>query len=115
MRKGGRSSKYGNRYESNWVIQKLVDVIDEKLTYVEIEPLGEDEPGVDLWIVDKSGNKEGQQCKGRDGSKESWTISDLRERRVLDKWKMQLDRNSSNTVSLVSPVPFNNFISVRLM
>ncbi len=44
--------------------------IDLKLDYVLLEPLGDDEQGVDIWIGKKNGTKEGQQCKGRNGSKE---------------------------------------------
>lgn len=45
---GGRADKLGNKYEQNWVIYKLLKVIQEKLSYVIIEPLGDYEDGVDL-------------------------------------------------------------------
>ena len=62
---GGRSDKYGNRFELNWVISKLLDVIEERIASVVVEALGDDEQGVDLWIEYKSGVREAQQCKGR--------------------------------------------------
>ena len=59
---GGRADKMGNRFEFNWTISKLLDVIEEQANYIEIETIGEDEQGIDLWICDKKGNREGQQC-----------------------------------------------------
>ena len=48
---GGRADKYGNRFEYNWVVCKLLDVIEEKLACVILEALGKDESGVDLWLL----------------------------------------------------------------
>ena len=53
---GGRADKYGNRFEYNWVVCKLLDVIEEKLACVILEALGKDESGVDLWVIDNDGN-----------------------------------------------------------
>lgn len=41
--KGGRADKYGNRFEYNWIIYNLLDVVKEKISYVMIEAIGEDE------------------------------------------------------------------------
>lgn len=103
---GGRADKYGNRFEYNWVVYKLLDVIEEKIACVILEALGKDESGVDLWIIDNHGNKEGQQCKGRDGSEEHWTFASVNEKGLWNTWKQQLDRENSVFVSLVSPLAF---------
>lgn len=50
---GGRADKFGNRYEYNWAITKLVEVIEEKLSYVILEAIGKDEEGVDIWVADE--------------------------------------------------------------
>ena len=68
---GGRADKYGNQFEYNWTIYKLLEVIEEKTDYIILENIGEYEEGVDLWIGNKDGSCEGQQCKGRNGSQES--------------------------------------------
>ena len=77
---GGRADKSGNKYEQNWVIYNLLKVIQEKLSYVIIEPLGDYEDGVDLWIVYKDGKNEFQQCKARNGSKDYWQFGDINNR-----------------------------------
>lgn len=103
---GGRADKSGNKYEQNWVIYNLLKVIQEKLSYVIIEPLGDYEDGVDLWIVYKDGKNEFQQCKARNGSKDYWQFGDINNRRLWNKWKNHLDRDNNNTASLVSPLSF---------
>lgn len=103
---GGRADKYGNRFENNWVVYKLLDILEEKIFCIILEALGKDETGVDLWVVDKNGNKEGQQCKGRDGSEEHWTFASLHEKGLWSIWKQQLDREKNVFVSLVSPLNF---------
>ena len=105
---GGRADKFGNRFENNWIISKLLDVIEEKAKYVILEALGRDESGVDVWVVDKNDIREGQQCKGRNGSKECWTFSDLNEKGIWRNWKTQLDRGDNIRMALVSPLPFTN-------
>lgn len=102
--KGGRADKSGNTYERRWVIYQLLKVIEEELVSVEIEPIGADEEGIDLWITFNNGIREGQQCKGKNASKQEWDISSLKSRNIIKNWKKQLDRNSSYLVSLVSPL-----------
>ncbi|MBM6931032.1 hypothetical protein H5999_08190 [[Clostridium] spiroforme] len=103
---GGRADKYGNRFEYNWVVYKILDVIEEKIACVILEALGNDESGVDLWVIDNNGNKEAQQCKGRDGSEEHWTFASINEKRLWNIWKQHLDRENNVCVSLVSPLAF---------
>lgn len=102
---GGRADKRGNRFEFRWVTYQILKVLDEKLDYVVLEALGDDEQGVDIWIG-KNGGREGQQCKGRNGSKEYWDYGTANAKGIFSNWKYQLDRDNSNTVALVSPLAF---------
>lgn len=103
---GGRADKRGNRFEFRWVIYQILKVLDEKLDYVVLEALGDDEQGVDIWIGKKNGSREGQQCKGRNASKEYWDYGTANSKGIFTNWKYQLDRDNSNTVALVSPLAF---------
>lgn len=103
---GGRSDKSGNRFEIKWVVYQMLKVLDEKLDYVVLEALGDDEKGIDVWIGNKNGSREGQQCKGRNGSKEYWDFGTANARNIFTNWKYQLDREKSNSVALVSPLAF---------
>lgn len=103
---GGRSDKYGNRFELNWVLSKLLDVIEEKIASVVVEALGDDEQGVDLWIEYKSAVREAQQCKGRNGSLEYWDYGTANSRAIWENWKHHLEQSKTDNVSLVSPISF---------
>lgn len=104
---GGRADKSGNRFEYNWTINKMLDVLNEKIQYLTIEAVGDDERGVDLWIGNKDGTREGQQCKGRCRNNEYWTYGEVNEKGIWDNWKVQLENSKANMVSLVSPLAFN--------
>lgn len=110
--KGGRADKSGNKYEIRCVIYQMLKLLEEKIYSVTLEALGDDEQGVDIWIDYLDGNREGQQCKGRNGSKESWTISSLKAHDIFINWKMQLDRNERNRVALVSPLSCSMLIDL---
>ncbi|HBC30065.1 MAG TPA: hypothetical protein DC024_02300 [Clostridiales bacterium] len=103
---GGRADKSGNKFEIRWVIYQMLKVFDEKLDYIILEAIGDDEKGVDIWIGQKDDSREGQQCKGRNGSEEHWSYGDANAKGIFANWKSQLDRDTSNTVALVSPLAF---------
>lgn len=105
---GGRADKEGNRYEIKYSILKILEVIEEKIDYVILEAIGDDEQGVDVWIGKKDGSKEGQQCKGRNGSKDSWDYGSANSKNIFENWKAQLDRNLDICVSLVTPLAFQD-------
>ncbi len=107
--KGGRADKYGNRFEYNWIIYNLLDVAKEKISYVMIEAIGEDEKGVDLWIGNLDGTREGQQCKGRYGDEDQWTYGMVNAKGIFVNWKKQLELSPQNHVALVSPLSFTIF------
>lgn len=104
LEKGGRADKQGNSYEINCVIYELLKVLDEVNYSVVIEALGEDEEGTDILVTDMSGHREHQQCKSRNASKESWNMSDLKARGILEAWRKQLNRDNERRVALVSPL-----------
>ena len=106
---GGRADKLGNKYEFNWIVLKFIDVISEKIDAIKVEAIGEEEEGVDVWVRYSNGITEAQQCKGRNASKDYWTLSDLNSRGILKYWKLHLSRDLTTKVSLVSPLPFTNF------
>lgn len=107
--KGGRADKAGNRFEYNWILYNLLQVIEERIQYVMIEAIGEDEEGVDLWIGNLDGSREGQQCKGRYGSEQSWSYGTVNAKGIWKKWKKQLEREERVNVSLISPLAFQRF------
>lgn len=103
---GGRTDKAGNKYETNYFIYQLLKVLDEEIYSTTLEALGDDEKGTDIWIVNKDGTREGQQCKGRNLNKDKWTLAAINKYDILETWRFQLERDSKNYVSIVSPISF---------
>lgn len=102
--KGGRADKQGNRYEINCIIYEILKVLNEINYSVIIEALGTDEVGTDILVTTFGGQKEHQQCKARNASKEYWDISDLKAKDIFSAWKIQLNREGHRKVALVSPM-----------
>src|SRR5690625_4842285 len=89
--RAGRADKQGNRYEIKWCVYQLLKVLDEKLDYIILEAIGDDEAGVDLWVGHKDGRQEGQQCKGRNGPHEIWNYGTLNSKNILRNWNINLN------------------------
>lgn len=102
--KGGRADKQGNRYEINCIIYEILKVLNEINYSVIVEALGTDEIGTDILVTTFGGQKEHQQCKARNASKECWDISDLKAKNIFSTWKFQLNREYNRKVALVSPM-----------
>lgn len=101
---GGRADKFGNRYESRWIVNQLLRLIKEEIASVIVEAIGEEEEGVDLWIKNLDGSQECHQCKARNGSKEYWDLGDLSAKGIFKKAKRQLDSNKNVSYTLISAV-----------
>lgn len=103
--KGGYADKLGNRFETRWVVLQYLHVLSGELVSVYHEPVGADEEGVDLWVVNNKGLKEAQQCKGELGAKSAWSMADLHAKGILDNLRNQLQRNDVHRFGLVSATP----------
>lgn len=101
---GGRADKLGNRYEDYWSVELLLRLVDEKLEYLIIEPLGKDEEGTDILTIEKSGDKVFYQCKGSNTYKDKWTLADLNSSGILKNAFKQISRGEINYFKLVSSV-----------
>lgn len=103
---GGMADKLGNRYEGRWVAKQLLRLLNEESTSVTVEPIGPDEHGVDLIVVKKDGTRQLQQCKARLGNRESWSVSTLKDKGILDHLKDHLTCDPQQEFALVSSIPF---------
>lgn len=100
---GGYAEKLGNRYEANWIAYQLIRLLEEKITRVTIEPIGDDEIGVDLIIDALQGQTEYHQCKASSGNNEYWTLSKLNQSKILKNALFQIERGATE-FHLVSPL-----------
>lgn len=100
---GGYAEKLGNRYEANWIAYQLLQLLQEKINYVVVEPIGDDEVGVDLVIGNNDGSYEHHQCKASSGNSEYWHLSKLHSSNILKNASFQIDRGATE-FHLVSPL-----------
>ena len=109
---GGRAGKLGIRYEQRWVVRQLLKMLAERIARVRVEPLGDDERGVDVWVEMNDGHKIAQQCKGQLGDQANWSLKDLDRKGVLRFLKFQLERDGAHEFAFVSSIPAKPFDSL---
>ncbi|EOD4267973.1 hypothetical protein NQ999_10815 [Acinetobacter baumannii] len=102
---GGLAEKIGNRYESSWVAFQLLRLLDEKISYVQVEPIGPDEDAVDVIIGNLDGSKEHHQCKIGNLSDNAWTLATLQSKQLLTKG-LQHILSGSKSYKVVSRIGF---------
>lgn len=105
---GGRADKLGNRYEGRWVALQLLHMLNEEVVSVTVESIGDDERGVDLWISKKNAKKLAQQCKGRNGNKDTWNSNDFARAGIWEYIKFHFERDPDNEFEFVSGASFND-------
>jgi hypothetical protein len=102
---GGRADKLGNRYEGLWVAYNLIRLLAEEVRAVQLEALGDDERGVDLWVTQKDGDRDAQQCKRKNRVVGKWGVGELARQGVLTSLADQLRRNPTARFTFVSSHP----------
>ncbi|WP_367107496.1 hypothetical protein [uncultured Psychrobacter sp.] len=110
---GGFADKFGNSYEAIWVAKQLLRLAEEKIRSITVEPLGDDETGVDLIIEDLHGNREFHQCKASNSYADVWSLSRLEQAEVLKKAYNQVYRTSW-AFKIVSPLSFTQLSHLSL-
>jgi hypothetical protein len=99
---GGRADKLGNRYEGLWVAYNLIRLLAEEVGAVQLEALGDDERGVDLWVTQKDGTRHAQQCKRKNRAVGKWSVGELARQGVLTYLAEQLRRSPTALFTFVS-------------
>lgn len=102
---GGMADKIGNHYESSWITYQLLRLLDEKILYVQVEPLGKDEDAVDVIIGNLDGSRELHQCKIGNRSDEAWTLATLQSKELLKKGFQHI-LSGSKSYKVVSRIGF---------
>ena len=75
-RPGGEADKFGNRYESLWVVDAALDLIDGEYMHLVLEAVGDESAGVEFFGTNTSGRREYHSIK-RQQANGNWTISRL--------------------------------------
>jgi len=102
---GGHADKLGNRYEGLWVAYKLLHLLSEEVAAVQLEAVGDDERGVDVWVSGRDGSRDAQQCKRKNRAIGKWSIGELTRQGVLSHLATQLQRDRTSRFTLISADP----------
>lgn len=109
---GGRADKGGNIYENRFLAKLWIDLIRERLTSIEVEPLGDEGRGVEFITITADGNREYYQCKASNGMDNFWRPSDLGAYSVFQIAKLHIQSGSNCMYHFVSPLPYDELDSL---
>ena len=84
--RGGAANRAGIGYENLWVVLRVAEMLEGKVSEVRLEPPGRAGTGIELTVV-AEGVSWGEQTKD---SQRSWTINRLISERVLCDAKEQI-------------------------
>ena len=99
---GGRADKLGNEFERLWAVQLLVELVAGRATKIEIECLGDDQRGTELWVTRPDRTREAHQCKRENGSEGRWSVATLERKRIISNARFQLHRDPAHRFVFVS-------------
>jgi hypothetical protein len=82
-RRGGPADKLGNRFEGIWTVDILLDLIWGESTSVTVEPIGDEDAGIEFVAVTSTGVDKYYSIK-RQHFKGHWTVARLDEAGVIE-------------------------------
>lgn len=103
---GGRADKYGNTYEDRHRASLLVQVALEKLKSINIEQLDAGRDIAEYVVTDNEGKHRYYQCKGSNGTSDSWSIADLNRHKVFTRAREVLSNDLNAEYYFVSPLGY---------
>ncbi|MDE2987119.1 MAG: hypothetical protein OXT70_03580 [Chloroflexota bacterium] len=77
-RAGGEADKLGNRYESLWTVDAVLDLLGGNCIALVVEPIGEETQGIEFTVAFRNGEREVHSIK-RQQADGNWTIGRLTE------------------------------------
>ncbi len=104
---GGRSDKSGNQYENRFLAKLLIRLMEERLTSIEVEPLGDEGKGVEYIVETSTGERIFYQCKASNGAKNKWSIADLDRLKIFRNAKTHILADKHNEFHFISPLPYD--------
>lgn len=104
---GGRSDKYGNKYENRYFAKLLLQLVKENLTWVIVEPLGLYQDSAEFITEQKDTAIQYYQCKASNKTQQSWSIADLQRYNVFSRAKEIILNEHNNHYYFISPLQYN--------
>jgi hypothetical protein len=86
---GGATDKFGNRYEGHWTVNCMIDVMNERVDAIRLEPPGVEGEGIEFWVR-RGDKREYHQVKRQHSASGRWTLADLGHEHVLAHFRDKL-------------------------
>ncbi|MBQ3076312.1 MAG: hypothetical protein IJC43_00495, partial [Clostridia bacterium] len=109
---GGRADKSGNVYENRILAEHLLRLILEKISSIEVEPLGREGEGIEFVVTETDGTRCYYQCKASNGVQQHWRPSDILRHRVFQTAKQRIQSEPNRHYHFVSPVSYDELDSL---
>ncbi len=93
---GGAADKFGNRYEAQWTLHCLTEMLSEQAISIWLEPPGDEGDGAEF-ILHREGVAEHHQVK-RQRSSGRWSLSALEGERILSRFWTKLQQPDTHCV-----------------
>jgi len=103
---GGRSDKYGNEYENQYLARLLLRVVSGEYKSVIVEPLGENKDYVEYIATDKNGYNWHYQCKASNTTHTHWSMYDLSKHDVFKRARIIVNESPNNHYVFISPLTY---------
>lgn len=104
--RGGRADKEGNTYENGFLVRLFLRLINEKIQYVQVEPIEENSDYAEFIAVDYDGTRRYYQCKASNGDCDHWRFSDLRSYNIFSNAKKIVCSDTRNQYIFISPLGY---------
>lgn len=103
---GGRADKYGNQYENRYLAKLLLRLVDEKISSIIVEPLGDNSDSVEFVALLPDGTKEYYQCKASNAANSKWNLSDLNKYDIFKRSQKIILTDNVSKYFFISPLPY---------
>lgn len=112
LERGGRADKEGNAYENRFLARLFLQLIDEKLCYVQVEPVEENSDYAEFITVDHEGTRKYYQCKASNRNLDHWRLSDLISYKIFSNAQQIVNTNPNNQYVFISPLGYSGLDSL---
>ena len=105
LKPGGRADNGGNHYEGLHFTKLLLDLSQEQISSIKVEPLGIAGEGIEYVVTANNGEHRYYQCKGSNGAAVKWRPCDLEGHRVFKTANEHILRGENNVEQQGIPSP----------
>lgn len=109
---GGRTDKEGNGYENRFLARLFLQVINENLHYVQVEPVEKNSDYAEFIAVDWEGKRRYYQCKSSNGDCDHWRLSDINGYEIFSNAQKIVCADAKNEYVFISPLGYNGLDSL---